>query len=90
MGDNGAKSRIIIIGTLLMLILMAVPETALANSSGKTNSTDGCGAGACHSSTSPTVTLSLTGLPSGGYTPGDTYSSDGLWFRRPERYQRRI
>ena len=74
MGDNGAKSRIIIIGTLLMLILMAVPETALANSSGKTNSTDGCGAGACHSSTSPTVTLSLTGLPSGGYTPGDTYS----------------
>ncbi len=74
MGDNVTKSRIIIIGTLFMLILMAVPETAFAYSSGRTNSTDGCGAGVCHSSTSPTVTLSLTGLPSSGYAPGDTYS----------------
>ena len=74
MGDNVTKSRIVIIGTLFMLILMAVPETAFAYSSGKTNSTDGCGAGACHSSTSPTVIPSLTGLPSEGYIPGDTYS----------------
>ena len=68
------KTRIIIVGTFLMLLLMAVPDTAFANSSGRTGSTDGCGAGSCHSSTTPTVTPSLSGTPSSGYAAGTTYS----------------
>ena len=68
------KTRVIIVGTFLMLLLMAVPETAFANSSGRTGSTDGCGAGSCHSSTSPTVVPALSGTPSSGYVPGTTYS----------------
>ena len=68
------KTRIIIVGTFLMLLLMAVPDTAFANSSGRTGSTDGCGAGSCHSSTTPTVTPSLSGTPSSGYAAGITYS----------------
>ncbi len=73
-GESGMKTRVIIVGTFLMLLLMAVPETAFANSSGRTGSTDGCGAGFCHSSNSPTVIPALSGTPLSGYVPGTTYS----------------
>ena len=72
--ESVMKTRVIIVGTFLMLLLMAVPETAFANSSGRTGSTDGCGDGFCHSSTSPTVMPALSGTPSSGYVPGTTYS----------------
>ena len=68
------KTRLIIVGSFLMILLMAVPETAFANSSGRTSSTDGCGDGFCHSSTSLTVIPALSGTPSSGYVPGTTYS----------------
>ena len=74
MEEGSVRTRIIIIGTLMMFLLMAVPETAFANSSGKTGSTDGCGTGSCHSSSSSTVSPSLSGTPASGYVPGSTYS----------------
>lgn len=59
---------------LLLLLVLAVPPEAFANSSGKTGSSStGCGGGSCHGSTN-TVTPSLTGFPSSGYTPGSTYT----------------
>ena len=59
---------------ILLLLIFAVPQEAFANSAGKIGSSStGCGGGACHGSTN-TVTPSLSGLPSSGYTAGSTYS----------------
>ena len=73
-GWNGRKSRIAIAMFLFSIMLVSVPDSAFAYSGGKTgSSSNGCGGGGCHSSSS-TVSPTLTGLPSSGYSAGSTYS----------------
>ena len=74
MDGSSRKTRIAIALFLFSIMLVSVPDAAFAYSSGKTgSSSNGCGGGGCHSSTS-TVTPVLTGLPSSGYAPESTYS----------------
>ena len=70
--DNGYSRKIALL--ILLLLIFAVPQEAFAYSSGKTGSSStGCGGGSCHGGAN-TVTPSLAGQPSSGYTPGTVYS----------------
>ena len=71
MGEKGSRHIALV---LLLLLVLAVPQDAFANSAGKTGRSDsGCGGTACHSNTG-TVTPELSGLPGSGYSAGDVYT----------------
>jgi len=70
--DNSYSRQITLL--ILLLLIFAVPQEAFAYSAGKTGSSStGCGGGSCHGGAN-TVTPSLVGQPSSGYTPGTVYS----------------
>jgi len=70
--NNGYSRQITLL--ILLLLVFAIPQEAFAYSSGKTDSSStGCGGGSCHGGAN-TVTPSLTGQPSSGYTPETVYS----------------
>ena len=57
---------------LILILVLAVPQEAFANSGGKPGaSSSGCG---CHGGGANQVTPSLSGLPSAGYAPTTTYT----------------
>ena len=58
---------------ILMVMVMAVPEGAFANSAGKTGSSS-TGCAGCHGGTNTVTPTLTTGIPSDGYTPGTVYS----------------
>ena len=71
MGEKGSRHIALV---LLLLLVLAVPQEAFANSTGKTGRSDsGCGGTACHSNTG-TVTPELSGLPASGYSGGAVYT----------------
>ena len=71
MGEKGSRHVALV---LLLLLVLAVPQEAFANSAGKTGRSDsGCGGTACHSNTG-TVTPDLSGLPGSGYSAGAVYT----------------
>ena len=56
-----------------MVMVLAVPEGAFANSSGKTGSSSS-GCGGCHGGANTMTPTLTTDIPSSGYTPGAVYS----------------
>ena len=57
---------------LVLLLVLAVPQAAFGNASGKTGaSSNGCG---CHGGGANQVTPSLGGLPADGYEPTTSYA----------------
>ena len=57
---------------IVVLFLISTAQTVQSNANGKTgHSSSGC---TCHSQTSATMSLSLSGLPSSGYSGSTTYS----------------
>ena len=70
--NNGYSRQITLL--ILLLLVFAIPQEAFAYNDGKTGSSStGCGGGSCHGGAN-TVTPSLAGQPSSGYTPGTVYS----------------
>jgi Secretion system C-terminal sorting domain len=70
------KTKHKIISTLFLFASLAIIQTTTTSNSGGAagNTVNGCGGNSCHGVQSNLTTLSLSGIPSAGYVPGQTYT----------------